>query len=147
MPSASVRPDDATPTRLPITTRRLIVALVSATFWWIWLFANRVRAESSVITSASASVTPSRIAAARTSSASVSASCARSSFIERGCALAAGRVRYHLPTPTWTSRNRAPGTAWPTCPVWPGSPFPQFGVPSITYERSSPTASHERQNS
>ena len=39
---------------------------------------------------------------------------------------------YHLPTPTWTSRNRAPGTAWPTWPVWPGSPLPQFGVPSIT---------------
>ena len=39
---------------------------------------------------------------------------------------------YHLPTPTWTSRKRAPGTAWPTWPVWPGSPLPQFGVPSMT---------------
>ena len=59
-PSASVRPDDATPTRLPMTTRRLIVTLVSATFWWISLLAKRVRAESSAMTSASASVTPSR---------------------------------------------------------------------------------------
>ena len=39
---------------------------------------------------------------------------------------------YHLPTPTWTSRKRAPGTACPTWPVWPGSPLPQFGVPSMT---------------
>ncbi len=37
-----------------------------------------------------------------------------------------------LPTPTWTLVNRAPGTAWPTWPVWLGSPLPQFGVPSIT---------------
>ena len=39
---------------------------------------------------------------------------------------------HHLPTPTWTSRKRAPGTACPTWPTWPGSPLPQFGVPSIT---------------
>ena len=39
---------------------------------------------------------------------------------------------HHLPTPTCTSRKRAPGTAWPTWPTWPGSPLPQFGVPSIT---------------
>ena len=39
---------------------------------------------------------------------------------------------YHLPTPTWTFRKRAPGTAWPTWPTWPGSPLPQLGVPSIT---------------
>src|SRR5262249_2872572 len=50
---------------------------------------------------------------------------------------ATGRVRcrdlpHHLPTPTWTSRNRAPETAWPTWAPWPGSPLPQFGVPSIT---------------
>ena len=38
---------------------------------------------------------------------------------------------YHFPTPIWTSRNRAPLTAWPTWPPWPGSPLPQFGVPSI----------------
>ena len=41
------------------------------------------------------------------------------------------RAVYHLPTPIWTSRNRAPLTAWPTWPTWPGSPLPQFGVPSI----------------
>ena len=101
--------------------------LVSATFWWISLLAKRVSAESSAMTSASASVTPSRIASARAASASESASAARSSFI------VVGVVRgYHFPTPTWTLRKRAPGTAWPTWPVWPGSPLPQFGVPSIT---------------
>ena len=46
-PSESVRPDEATPTRLPTTTRRLIATLVSATFWWIWLLAKRVSAASS----------------------------------------------------------------------------------------------------
>src|SRR5262249_36227751 len=43
-----------------------------------------------------------------------------------------GSRAHHLPTPTWTSRNRAPEQAWPTCAPWPGSPLPQFGVPSIT---------------
>ena len=57
------------------------------------------------------------------------------------------RAAHHLPTPTWTLRNRAPGTACPTRAVCDGSPLPQFGVPSITKLRSSPTASHERQNS
>ena len=33
---------DATPTRLPIANRRLTSPFVSATFWWISLFANRV---------------------------------------------------------------------------------------------------------
>ena len=42
------------------------------------------------------------------------------------------RPAHHFPTPTWTSRNRAPEQAWPTWPPWPGSPLPQFGVPSIT---------------
>ena len=42
------------------------------------------------------------------------------------------RQAYHLPTPTLTFRKRAPGTAWPTWPVCPGSPLPQFGVPSMT---------------
>ena len=36
------------------------------------------------------------------------------------------------PTPIWTLRNRAPEQAWPTLAPWPGSPLPQFGVPSIT---------------
>src|SRR5262245_8061484 len=63
---------------------------------------------------------------------------------ERGRVLLAA---HHLPTPTWTLRKRAPGTAWPTWPTCPGSPLPQFGVPSITKLRSSPTASHDRQNS
>ena len=40
--------------------------------------------------------------------------------------------RAHATTPTRTLRNRAPDTPWPTCPAWPGSPLPQFGVPSIT---------------
>ena len=40
------------------------------------------------------------------------------------------RFAHHLPTPTWTSRNRAPLAPWPTCPFWPGSPLPQFGVPN-----------------
>src|SRR5689334_22984587 len=80
-PSTSVRPDDATPTRLPTTTRRFTTTFVSATFWWISLFAKRVSAESSAMTSASASVTPSRIACARAASASARASAARSSFI------------------------------------------------------------------
>ena len=41
-------------------------------------------------------------------------------------------VAHHLPTPIWTSRKRAPEQAWPTLAPWPGSPLPQFGVPSIT---------------
>ena len=41
-PSSSSRFDDATPTRFPIATRRFNAPLVSATFWWISLFANRV---------------------------------------------------------------------------------------------------------
>ena len=86
-----------------MTTRRLTTLFVSATFWWISLLAKRVSAESSAMTSASASVTPSRSASASAASARASASAARSSFIGRP-------PGYHLPTPTWTSRNRAPGT-------------------------------------
>ncbi len=41
-------------------------------------------------------------------------------------------VAHHLPTPIWTSLKRAPEVAWPTLAPWPGSPLPQFGVPSIT---------------
>ena len=41
------------------------------------------------------------------------------------------RFDHHLPTPTWTSRKRAPLTACPTCATCPGSPLPQLGVPSI----------------
>ena len=118
---------DATPTRLPTTNRRLTATLVSATFWWISLLAKRVSAESSAMTSASASVAP--VAHARGQGGlgqGAARRWARSSFI------ASPPRAYHLPTPTWTSRKRAPGTACPTCPVWPGSPLPQFGVPSIT---------------
>ena len=122
-PSGSVRLVDATPTRLPMTTRRLIATLVSATFWWISLLAKRVRAESS----------------AGDEGLGLGDAIARR---EREGGLGQGErvatpivvhrlASYHLPTPTWTSRNRAPDTAWPTWPVWPGSPLPQFGVPSI----------------
>src|SRR5687768_2191954 len=82
IPSSSVRPEDATPTRFPTTNRRLIATFVSATFWWIWLFAKRVSAASSAMTSASDSDAPSRSAAARTRSARASASRARSSFMD-----------------------------------------------------------------
>src|ERR687891_2296280 len=82
-PSSSVRPDEATPTRFPTTKRRLTVTLVSATFWWIWLFANRVRDASSARTSASASVAPSASAKANARAARSSASRARSSFTAR----------------------------------------------------------------
>src|SRR5262245_19893092 len=57
-----------------------------------------------------------------------------------------GRVG-HAITPTRTLRNRAPETPWPTCPVCPGSPLPQFGVPHIFHELASPTASMERHSS
>ena len=42
---------------------------------------------------------------------------------------------------------RAPDTACPMWPIWPGSPLPQFGVPSIRKLDALPTASHDRQNS
>ena len=61
-----------TPMRRPSTKRRLTVALVSATFWWISLLANRVRAESSATTRTSASVAPACSAASSTFSASAS---------------------------------------------------------------------------
>src|SRR4029079_5164924 len=57
-----------------------------------------------------------------------------------------GRVGHDI-TPTRTLRNRAPETPWPTCPVWPGSPLPQFGVPHICQEPASPTASIDRHSS
>jgi len=82
-PSSSVLPDDATPTRLPTTNRRLTVTFVSATFWWIWLFANLVSDASSASTRASASVAPSASACRRARSARSSASRARSSFTGR----------------------------------------------------------------
>src|SRR6476646_8140850 len=89
-PSSSVRPDEATPTRLPMTNRRFTTALVSATFWWIWLLAKRVRAASSAMTNASASVAPSRSAWASAASARRSASSARSSIIGRPPGRSAG---------------------------------------------------------
>ena len=108
-----------------MTTRRLIETLVSATFWWISLLAKRVSAESSAMTSASASVTPS-LHREREHGLRKRQRVAASIVVHRSA------PPYHLPTPTWTSRNRAPGTACPTCPVWLGSPLPQLGVPSIT---------------
>ena len=53
----------------------------------------------------------------------------------------------HATTPTRTLRNLAPETPWPTCPLWPGSPLPQFGVPHMRQELASPTASIERHSS
>ena len=53
----------------------------------------------------------------------------------------------HPITPTRTLRNRPPETPWPTCPVWPGSPLPQFGVPHIRQLDASPMASIERHSS
>src|SRR6188508_3079909 len=57
-----------------------MATFVSATFWWIWLLANRVRAASSDMTRASASVAPAAWARARARSARARASWARSSF-------------------------------------------------------------------
>ena len=102
-PSSSVRPLEATPTRLPTTNRRFTTTLVSATFWWIWLLANRVSAASSAMTRASASVAPSR--SAWRDGRSRRAAARRG----RGRRSSAPRA-HHLPTPTWTFRNRAPGT-------------------------------------
>ncbi len=58
MPSSSMRPDDATPTRRPLTNRRLTKASALATFWWISELANRVSADSPATTRASASPAP-----------------------------------------------------------------------------------------
>ena len=57
------------------TKRRLQSAFVSATFWWISLFANRVRRASAAATSASASVAPAAVAIATARSAIASQSC------------------------------------------------------------------------
>ncbi len=56
----------------------------------------------------------------------------KGSFGEREDARRIAAVVHHLPTPIWTSRKRAPEVACPTLAPWPGSPLPQFGVPSIT---------------
>src|SRR5262245_56443635 len=68
-PSSSDRFVDATPTRLPATNRRLTWTFDSATFWWISLFANRVRLASSAIAMTSTSVGDSASAKRRTRSA------------------------------------------------------------------------------
>ena len=51
-----------------------------------------------------------------------------------------------VPTPTWTSRKRAPLQPWPTCMPWPGWPLPQFVMPTSIQLRASATASQEPQN-
>ena len=53
----------------------------------------------------------------------------------------------HPITPTRTLRNRPPETPWPTWPVCPGSPLPQFGVPHIRQLEASPMASIDRHSS
>src|SRR2546426_8533848 len=82
-PSSSIRPVDATPIRLPIATRRLRWTLVSSTFWWISLFANRVSGASSAVTRASASVAPAAIARPTARSAIASHSCLPSALTSR----------------------------------------------------------------
>src|SRR4051794_36400839 len=54
-PSSSERFVDATPTRFPATNRRFTWTFHSDTFWWISLFANRVRLLSSAIARTSTS--------------------------------------------------------------------------------------------
>jgi hypothetical protein len=105
-PSSSIRSLEATPTRLPLTKRRLIATFVSATFWWISLFANRVSAESSAMRSTSASVAPACSASCRTRSAKPIPAVG-SAVIE---VTTASPRPHHLPTPTRTSLNLAPDT-------------------------------------
>ena len=119
--SSSSRLVDATPTRLPSTKRRLTVVFDSATFWWIWLLAKRV----------SCSCLPSdeRLGLGRAR--------LRRERRARGAAMASGSLLSRSPSPLadpdldvrGTGRRSTP---WPTCATWPGSPLPQFGVPSIT---------------
>ena len=110
-PSSSTRPDDATPTRRPLTNRRLTNASALATFWWISELANRVSADSPATTSASASPAPAASAAWMTCSASRSAS---SGSPPMPCS------RAHPITPTRTLRNRPPETPWPDVARLPG---------------------------
>ena len=103
----------------------------SATFWWISLFAKRVSALSVRMTSASACEAPA---------------------LERHRHGALGDREpvgsaHRAPTPTWTSRKRAPLQPCPTCMPWPGWPLPQFVMPTSIHVLASATASQERQNS
>src|SRR5258705_315064 len=80
-PSSSTRLEPATPIRLPIATRRFNEPLVSATFWWISLLANRVSWARSSDTSASTSVAPAARARATARSAIASVSSGTASRI------------------------------------------------------------------
>ena len=130
---SSWRLAEATPTRWPSTKRRFTTVSASATFWWISLLAKRVRALCSWVTTASAWVAPASMAMA-------TARCASSRPLG-GCSL-----RHALPTPTSTSRKRAPLLPWPTCMPCPGWPLPQLVTPTSCQLRSSATASQEPQN-
>ena len=125
-PSSSVRPDEATPTRLPTTKRRFTVTFRLGHV--LVDLAVREAGQRGVLGH------DQRLALGRALALGVGEHALGERQGVAGPVVVHRRARrpHHLPTPTWTSRNRAPGTAWPTCPVWPGSPLPQFGVPSIT---------------
>ena len=113
-PSSSIRPDDATPTRFPTTNRRLQSGVRLGDVL-VDLAGHEARqaARRAAATSASASVAPAAVAMATARSAIASQSCVWSVIVV-GPPWSGGAG--HLSTPTCTSRNRAPETAWP---MWP----------------------------
>ena len=104
----------------------------SATFWWISLLANRVSADSPR--------DDERLGLGRAGCLG-RAGRPRSASRRAAPGRRRSRLAAHATTPTWTLRNRAPETPWPTWPIWPGSPLPQFGVPQ---HRASSTRRRRR---
>ena len=141
----------AAPTFFPRAMRTRTSTSRSATCWWIWFSAKRVRAESRATSSTSASVPapPARRARCSVPSAASLRAPSRSSsqpLIASSARTSDFGLRAYRATPTWTLRKRAGAAPCPVCIVCEGCPLPQLGVPQATQWSRSQMASQLPQN-
>ena len=95
-------------------SRSRTVVVASATFWWMHELANRVSA--SAVWSA-------------TTSASAAGAGDPPDQLDDPAAPGRAPLTLMPAPPPVRSVNRAGAAGWPVCPIWPGWPLPQFGVP------------------